>query len=268
MIISCSIDDVHDVILKLSDAFIDVCNKHHLNWFPDGGTLLGAVREHGIISWDDDADFAMPRQDYNMLLQLAYDHKIFNEGKILFQTPRTDKNFFHIHARLRMLGTTAICQSDFNKDYCKGIFIDIYPIDAISDDMRERLYEIGFVKTVCKTEDSTAFDALNESLTFLSDENISSKSCAMAVFFRYTPFMMHSFLKSAYASYSLQKFNGLKHMMRIPSGYASILETWYGNDWNVPKKGLQSHDALVNAKKDYHEYDSLTFEELTDMIYK
>ena len=57
--------------MELLKKLLEVCDKHHLRIWADGGTLLGTVREHGYIPWDDDIDMAMLRDDFDVLVKIA-----------------------------------------------------------------------------------------------------------------------------------------------------------------------------------------------------
>ncbi len=55
-----------DMVISLSQ----ICEQHSLRFFACYGTLLGAVREHGYIPWDDDIDIGLVRDDYIKLLEI------------------------------------------------------------------------------------------------------------------------------------------------------------------------------------------------------
>ena len=49
------------VMLKELDAF---CRENGIEYILDSGTLIGAVREHGFIPWDDDVDIVMTGENF------------------------------------------------------------------------------------------------------------------------------------------------------------------------------------------------------------
>ena len=48
--------------------FKEFCKAHGLRYSAVGGTTFGAVRHNGFILRDDDIDFAVPHEDYQIFL--------------------------------------------------------------------------------------------------------------------------------------------------------------------------------------------------------
>lgn len=131
------------VELDMYEELRKVCEKYGLTLYADGGTVLGAVRHKGFIPWDDDMDLCMPRDDYEKLCEIAK-----NEFKYpyFWQTEETDPGTVRGHAQLRNSETAAIDRMvRVGKNH--GIFIDIFPLDNVPDDSRNR-HE--FLERLCK----------------------------------------------------------------------------------------------------------------------
>ena len=56
---------VRAAAFEVFDVVVTICERHHLTYFCNDGTLLGAVRHQGFIPWDDDIDIFLKREDYN-----------------------------------------------------------------------------------------------------------------------------------------------------------------------------------------------------------
>lgn len=129
--VSAAMRKVWAVELDLLKTFLAHCEKHHLRCWVEGGTLLGAVRHKGFIPWDDDLDVAMMRDDYDRLCRIGNDGL---EPPYFLQTAWTDTDYHRGHAQLRRSDTAAIRPSDCYQPFNQGIFIDIFPLDAVPDD--------------------------------------------------------------------------------------------------------------------------------------
>ena len=119
--------------LDLLYEFQRVTNKLGIKYIAEGGTMLGAVRHKGFIPWDDDIDIMMMRDEYDRFCEMAPKEFCY---PYFFQTEYTDPGSLRCHAQLRNSETTAIIQSE-KSGCCKfnqGIFIDIFPLDAVPDD--------------------------------------------------------------------------------------------------------------------------------------
>ena len=70
-----SSEEMKKQLLEMLVKFDEYCMRHDIFYSVLAGTLLGAVRHHGFIPWDDDIDVAVPRPDLNRLIASADDFK-------------------------------------------------------------------------------------------------------------------------------------------------------------------------------------------------
>ncbi len=120
---------IQAVLLAMLDDVDALCRKHGLRYTLCGGTALGAVRHQGFIPWDEDADLAMPREDYDKLaalLRAEYGDRYWVQD--IHSGDAYDLTFM----KLRKKGTRFMELFDTEPERA-GIFVDIYPLENVPD---------------------------------------------------------------------------------------------------------------------------------------
>ena len=125
-------------LFHLLCIFKEKCDQHRLRYYLAGGTLLGAVRHHGFIPWDDDIDVYMPLEDILAFQKLS---STLPEG-IEIQTVENDPRYPFVFPKL------CDTRHPFHTGYFnepKGVYIDIFPLIPSKDPGRETTLRFQFI---------------------------------------------------------------------------------------------------------------------------
>jgi lipopolysaccharide cholinephosphotransferase len=116
--------------LSILKKMAQICEDLGLRYFLMYGTLLGAIRHQGFIPWDDDIDVAMPRPDYDKLMEYLISH----EKEIYpLKLMNCNTNEDYIYPISRLCDTRYHIDYQGTVDYGLGLFVDIYPLDGCGD---------------------------------------------------------------------------------------------------------------------------------------
>lgn len=115
-------------MMKWLDSY---CREHSLRYYALGGTMLGAMRHQGFIPWDDDIDIALPRKDYNKLIE-----GFKNEGRYWLESVYSEADdYCYAYSKLYDTHTTMVEHKRIN--LVRGTFIDIFPFDGLGQTEEE-----------------------------------------------------------------------------------------------------------------------------------
>lgn len=139
-------NEVRNIQIDILKMFSKYCGLHDLNYCLYYGTLIGAVRHKGYIPWDDDIDIAMPRPDYEKLIQ---NFNGFHEDYEVFEN-RIQENYALPFAKISNKKTKIIELSDINFNNL-GVNIDVFPLDGLPESQKIKkslLRRIKIIRTI------------------------------------------------------------------------------------------------------------------------
>lgn len=256
--------------LEVLKVVQQICEKHNIRYFVADGTLLGAVRHHGYIPWDDDMDICMLRNDYERFLTLAPSELT---GSYHINSPYSVSAYHMTFSR--------ICNAssiDYSAErlcafhgfpYIAGI--DIIPLDTVpaSSSEREALFSLYSIIMKCcrqcKDNQTEVLDLLSDieelchtkidrdgdipnQLCILGDTISQSYNGCESPFLSRMPFYAEEkqpLCKEWYSDYVWLPFENI--MVPAPLGYSEILEAIYG-DYMTPVQAI-SHEYPFYKKQ-------------------
>ena len=260
---------------EILNQIVDLCERNHLTYYLNGGTLLGAIRHDGFIPWDNDIDIEMPVKDYRKFLTIA---KKELSQTLFLQTYYSDPGYNEMWAKVRANGTTSIPLVWKNHTMHMGIGIDIFPIVGIYRNPFLRKLQIrlhGLCRTLLAKEYLTAIHSselankklqilyriprktrvglcrILEWLTFRNPE----KEESISVVFVEIKDAIH---REAYGNGRKKRFEDREFM--IPEDYDYVLSQLFGDYMTPPPEAERNgHEGffgeiIYDCERDYREY--------------
>ena len=255
--------------LEVLEEVKRVCAILDIKFYADWGTLLGAVRHHGFIPWDDDMDIAMLRIDYMRFLSEAPALLgKYCEIKSVYNDPEDDT------IKARIINGRHICfEPDFLERFhgCPYVVgIDIFPVDNITDDKDALKKQVESLKLLLSTVESVPEEA-PYSVQVLELMKKIEKTFGIPI--NYDNRLRHE-LKKIYdivcARYQHENSEEVCSMIDyaegwdyhakrawyedvcempfenttipVPAGYDGLLRIKYGDDYMTPRNVGSSHD--------------------------
>lgn len=255
--------------LEVLEEVKRVCAILDIKFYADWGTMLGAVRHHGFIPWDDDMDIAMLRKDYMRFLSEAPALLgQYYEIKSVYNDPEDDT------IKARIINGRHICfEPDFLARFhgCPYVVgIDIFPVDNITGNVEALDKQVDELRFLLKTVQSIPEAAPYEDEVLELMKKIEK---TFGIPINYNNRLRHE-LKKIYdivcARYQQENSEEVCSMIDyaegwdyqakrawyedecempfenttipVPAGYDGLLRIKYGDDYMMPRNAGSSHD--------------------------
>ncbi|RFT99209.1 LicD family protein [Paenibacillus jamilae] len=220
-----------------------ICKKRSIQYCVIAGTTLGAVRHRGYIPWDDDADVAMLRSEYEKFCQACEEE--LDHSRFYLQTHSNTTGYRWGYGKIRRVGTEFVRKGQEHMTYPTGIFIDIFPLDNVPDHLFiRRIHNIAC--TIIRKMQWSAVGAKSDSNVFMRGLYRCLSIIPKKVIFS---------LYNGLVYLSNKKDTQLVRILTFPTpnnGVYGYYKRWYTELANIEFEG-----HLFPAAKDYGGY--LTF---------
>ena len=127
---------VHETNLKILKEIDRICRKYKIKYMLDAGTLLGAVRHQGFIPWDDDADVAFTRSNYEAFLKVVKRELPDTMELLMPWDFRGGKNFYDFTARIIYKNSRThddTPEMQFYEGKLNHLWVDLFTIDELPE---------------------------------------------------------------------------------------------------------------------------------------
>ena len=124
-----SFEESKRILIRTLESIDKVCRENNIDYSICWGTMIGAIRHHGFVPWDDDIDLMMSRENYDHFI------KVYNDPDYNVYTFKKGGNWNMLHTRVSDKKTIVVFNDENNSPH--GCWISIFPYDNVPDNSRE-----------------------------------------------------------------------------------------------------------------------------------
>ena len=228
------IQDCSLEVMKFVDSF---CRENSIKYCLAGGSLIGAIRHHGFIPWDDDLDIQLSRIEYNKLIHSFRD----DSGRYKCFAPELGNSFLPFARICDMQKTIAIPYCPWCKE-TTGIFIDICAEDGVPDSLELHSRKVKELRK----QIGTLYQVRGASLGFSSELGFSRSIKLLGKKVLFGRYNLYDLLNNISCGFTEENY--------MKANYVGVMQN--------PMYGIREH----HRKEIFETYIDVPFEDTSFMV--
>lgn len=249
-------------LIEMFKRIVEVLNSNQIQYWAIFGTCLGAVRESGMIKWDDDIDIGVKRSEYNSLVECIRR----NCPDLFVWDWRSDANctlpygrvFFRVEEGISIEKYRAYVDIFIIDKACSNRFmrrLESAMLRALIGVIKKKVYKVVYISHLGWSTLVRLFFSPFMLLpiswvhkAYVAVVRIMAGNCYVQCLHEFGQYSSRVIPKYVFEDSRCQKFEG--YFVPVPKAAEQYLTIVYG-DWKTPPPREKQRGYAWNSKEDW-----------------